>query len=109
MTTQGSNVLVVDFRPDGSISITAESNPRPWEVLSFVAGADTLWSPSRTGNYRQDCDAGRSYAAELLLHIEQHGSPFLLGHVCRAISGESWGGVEAGFFQGIAEAAARNA
>jgi len=109
MNMQGSNVVFVDFRPDASISITEESSARPWESLSFVAGADNLWSPTRTGIYQRDCDAGRSYAAELLRHIEQHGSPFLLGHVCRAISRESWGGVEAGFFQAIAEAAVRNA
>jgi hypothetical protein len=108
MTTQESNVLIVDFRPDGSISIAAGSNARPWESLSFVAGAENLWSPTRTGVYQRDCDAGRSYAAELLRHIERHGSPFVLGHVCRAMSEELWGGVEAGFFQALAEAATSN-
>lgn len=107
MDMQGSNVVIVDFRPDASVTFTVGEAVRPYHALSFVEG-DNLWAPARTGSHATDCDLGRRYADELLRHIERHECPPLLGYVCRAMSAEIWGGVEVGFFQALAEATTHN-
>lgn len=81
------------------------SPERPYEMLSFLGADGALWCPERTGSYAEDCKLGRFYAGELLGFIKVTGAHPFLGHVCAAIPRDSWGGVEVGFLQAIAEAA----
>lgn len=73
------------------------------EVLPFATSKFDLWAPHRSGDYTADCAAGRSYAADLLKYIRITERLPMLGHVAQAIAaGGAWGGVEIGFFHGIA-------
>lgn len=80
--------------------ISARSEIRAYEILSFVGSASNLWAPDRTGNGNA---RGRAYAVELLQYIDVMQCPSLLGHVCNAIAeGGEFGAVEIGFFHALA-------
>ncbi len=68
--------------------------------LSFIT--DGKWQPQRPADYDAACQAGRSYAAELLELMFQTGNAMLFGSVARAITeAGTFGGVEAGFYARI--------
>lgn len=76
---------------------------------SFASRSETgisYWLPSETGNWLADNAQGRQYAAELVDLMATYNSPMMLGHVVKAIAERGkHGGVEVGFFHGIAMAA----
>jgi hypothetical protein len=56
------------------------------------------WLPDRTGDYEQDCAAGRSKALQLLTTIEETQNPALFGTVIRAmVAAGTYEGTEIGF------------
>jgi hypothetical protein len=75
----------------------------PADVLSFIDDRN-FWAPTRTGDYAQDCRTGSAYGRELLSYMHRNNNPTILRHVCAAMRNE-FGGVEAGFFQAISQAA----
>ena len=67
------------------------------DQVPFVA-ADWEWKPTRTGDYREDCDAGRQVAYSLTTANRQTDNPVLFGTVIRAIiAARRYGAVEIGF------------
>ncbi|RWI96417.1 MAG: hypothetical protein E5W06_00180 [Mesorhizobium sp.] len=62
------------------------------------------WQPKRSGDYSQDCAAGRAYYAELLDLMRQENNPTFLCRVLSAqVKGGVWDAVEIGFTQAMAE------
>lgn len=82
---------------------------QPLSDLPFVrqtfGAAVRLWVVEPSGDWAEDNITGRDYADLLLAYIRVNGNLPLLGMVCREIGrvGGAWTGVEAGFFQRIAE------
>ena len=65
--------------------------------------------PKARGNWAADNALGRAYADELVSFMRKRDCPNLLGAtVKRMIDQGSFGGVEVGFFQRIAEQATAN-
>ncbi|TPN04524.1 hypothetical protein [Mesorhizobium sp. B2-1-2] len=82
-----------------------------FDQLTFV-GTDTSgdfpkplpWNPKRTGNYSEDCAAGREYFRELhQLMLISENPTFLLRVLSAQVQGGTWGGVEIGFSQAMSE------
>lgn len=74
-------------------------------VPSFTDGRD-YWPLPETGNWSDDCAAGRAAGADLLRVMAANELPPLLGIVMRAMVQKGrFGGVEVGFCQVIGEAA----
>ncbi|MEP9347868.1 hypothetical protein [Xanthobacter sp. KR7-225] len=97
---------------------TAKSTPavpHHADILSFVkrrkprGGGIDHWVVSPTGDYDEDCKAGRRLAAEFLTYIGNYptyGSATLLNLIVHdmiecAKAGKEWGGVHVGFLQEV--------
>lgn len=83
----------------------------PFRKLTFV-GTDSSgeypkplpWNPTRTGDYAQDCQIGRSYFAELFDLMQSEANPTFLSRVLSAqVQGGTWDAVEIGFSQAMSE------
>lgn len=62
------------------------------------------WNPQRTGDYTEDCQAGRAYFHELLDFMQREANPTFLSRVLSAqAQGGKWEAVEIGFSQAMSE------
>lgn len=67
-----------------------------------------LWAVQESGDWSTDCSIGREHGHALIAFMAADGNTQQLGHVIRAIGQTGkWTGVEVGFCQAIADAAAR--
>lgn len=76
-------------------------------VTATLGTATRLWDVTPTRNWSDDNATGAAYAQALIDHMKEHDAPFVLGHVVKALPPPAeWTGIEIGFVQGIACAAA---
>lgn len=63
-----------------------------------------IWTPESSGDWATDTAKGKAYAAEAVRHMFFHDMTPVLGFIIKAMIGRGqFGGVEAGFCQGIAD------
>lgn len=61
-----------------------------------------------SGDWKSDCESGRSLGRTLLAQMVEDENPTVLGHAVRSLmEANRWSGVEAGFLHAFAEAAIR--
>lgn len=76
-------------------------------VTARLGAATVMWDVTPTRNWSDDNATGAVYAQALIDHMAEHEAPFVLTHVIKALPPPGdWTGVEVGFVQGIASAAA---
>ena len=59
--------------------------------------------PKATGNWSDDCTAGRDYATAIVAETEKFQDPLALLSAMAAMNGTQLNGVQVGFLQTIAE------
>ena len=91
----------------GSLTVSAHLIAQLPFVTARLGAATVMWDVSPTRNWSADNDTGAAYAQTLIDHMKAHDAPFVLGHVVKALPPPAeWTGIEIGFIQGIASAAA---